>query len=84
MYNSRKNTKRLKKKNTSQVFYPKRKREISYKKNNERRNIGNPYSTVEERRKPSEYIPHTHFNDKTFFTYNEHNGKITLAKVPNK
>ena len=84
VYNSRKNTKSLKKENTSQVFYPKRKREISYKKNNERRNIGNPYSTVEERRKPSEYIPHTHFNDKTFFTYNEHNGKITLAKVPNK
>ena len=32
VYNSRKNTKSLKKKNISQVFYPKRTREVAYKK----------------------------------------------------
>ena len=32
VYNSSNNTKILKKKNTSQVFYPKRKKEVAYKK----------------------------------------------------
>ena len=75
MHNSRKNTKNLKKENTSQVFYPKRKRVIAYKKNEKRRHNGKYYSTVDERKTSNEYIHHPHFNDKTFFTYNEYNGK---------
>ena len=84
VHNSRKNTKSLKMENTSQVFYPKRKREIAYKKNEERRYNGEYYSTVDKRKTSNEYIHHPHFNDKTFFTYNEYNGKITWAKVPNR
>ena len=71
VYNTRKNTKSLTKENTLQVFYPKRKREVVYKKD-------------KEIRKPNKYIPHPHFNDKTFFSFNEHNGKIIWAKVPNR
>ena len=84
VHNSRRNTKSLTKGNNSQVFYSKRKREVAYKKNKKRRHMGNHSSTVEERRKSNECIPHPHFNNKPFFTYNEHNGKITWAKVPNR
>ena len=83
VYNSRNNTKRLKKENILQVFYPKRKREVGYNNDKERRYIGNPYPEIEERRKSNEYIPHPHFNNKIFFTYNEHNKKIIWAKVLN-
>ena len=51
MYNSRKNTKSLKKGNTSQVFYFKRKKEVTYNKDKKRRYIGNPYPKIEERKK---------------------------------
>ena len=84
MYNSRKNTKSLKKGNTSQVLYPKRNRGVAYKKDKEKMHVGNPYSTVEKRKKSNAYIPHPHFNDKTFFTYNEYNEKITWANVLNR
>ena len=66
------------------MFYSTRKREVAYKRDKERRNIENPYSTVEERKKPNEYIPHPHFNNKTFFFYNEHSEKITWANVSNR
>ena len=81
VYNSKKNTKSLRKGNTSQGFYPKRKKEVAYKKNEERRHIDKYYSTVDERRTSNEYIPHPHFNNKGFFTYNKYNGKITWGKV---
>ena len=81
--NTKKRSTKYLKKNASKV-YNSRKREVAYKKNKEMRHISNPYSTVEERRKPNEYIPHPYFNDKALFTYNEHNGKITWAKVPNR
>ena len=53
VYNSIKITKSLNKGNISQVFYPKKKREVAYNKNKERRHIGNLYPKVEERRKKS-------------------------------
>ena len=85
VHNSRKNTKNLNKEKFSQVFYPKRNKEVAYIKDKESRHIDNPCSMVEERRKSNEYTPHPHFNNnKTFFTYNEYYGKITWAKVPNR
>ena len=54
------------------------------KKDKERRHICNPYPKIDERKTSNEYILHPHFNNKIFFTYNEYNGKITWAKVPNR